>query len=235
MSMDVIDNPYPAPGAMSLMAELPVVASQRPERSDAARNRSSILLAAERLLAAQGPESITMDRVAREAGVGKGTVFRRFGSRPALFHALLDETERQLQEGFIRGPAPLGPGAPPRVRLIAFGRALIALTEQRGSLLLASEPHDRAMRYRSAVHGAYRAHITAQLSELELDDGGYLADVLLAALTPELILHQLDRGMTAAELTAGWERLVTRVLGSGFAGAKPGAGEALDESRQHIL
>jgi AcrR family transcriptional regulator len=229
MSTDVIDNPYPAPGAISLMAELPVVASQRPERSDAARNRSSILLAA------QGPESITMDRVAREAGVGKGTVFRRFGSRPALFHALLDETERQLQEGFIRGPAPLGPGAPPRVRLIAFGRALIALTEQRGSLLLAAEPRDRAMRYRSAVHGAYRAHVVSQLAELDLPHTQYLADVLLAALTPELVLHQLDRGSTLAELTAAWEYLVLRLLGAALAGANGGTAESLHEPRQHVV
>jgi AcrR family transcriptional regulator len=235
MSSDVTDTPFAAPGAMPLMPELPLVAGQRPERSDAARNRSSILLAAERLLAEQGPESITMDRVACEAGVGKGTLFRRFGSRPALFHALLDDTERRLQEGFIRGPAPLGPGAPPRDRLIAFGEALLALTEQRGSLLLAAQPHDRAMRYRSAVHGAYRAHVTAQLSELELADGDYLADVLLAVLAPELVLHQLDRGMTLAELSAAWQRLVTRVLGGAFAGADGGAAEALDEPWQHVL
>jgi AcrR family transcriptional regulator len=235
MSPDVIDSPYPAPGATSLMAELPVVASQRPERSDAARNRSSILRAAERLLAEQGPESITMDRVAREAGVGKGTVFRRFGSRPALFHALLDETERQLQEGFIRGPAPLGPGAPPRVRLMAFGRALIVLTEQRGSLLLAAEPRDRAMRYRSAVHGAYRAHVVSQLSELAPPNAEYLADVLLAALTPELVLHQLDRGSTLAELTAAWEHLVLRLLGGALAGADGGTAESLHEARQHVV
>jgi AcrR family transcriptional regulator len=235
MSSDVTDTQFPAAGSIPLMPELPVAASQRPERSDAARNRSSILLAAERLLAEQGPESITMDRVACEAGVGKGTLFRRFGSRAALFHALLDDTERRLQEAFIRGPAPLGPGAPPRERLIAFGEALLALTEQRGSLLLAAEPHNRAMRYRSAVHGAYRAHITAQLSELEFADGDYLADVLLAALTPELVLHQLERGMTLAALTAAWERLVTRVLGGGLAGAEGRAAEALDQARQHVL
>jgi AcrR family transcriptional regulator len=235
MSSDVTDTQFPAAGSIPLMPELPVAASQRPERSDAARNRSSILLAAERLLAEQGPESITMDRVACEAGVGKGTLFRRFGSRAALFHALLDDTERRLQEGFIRGPAPLGPGAPPRDRLIAFGEALLALTEQRGSLLLAAQPYDRAMRYLSAVHGAYRAHVTAQLSGLELADGDYLADVLLAVLAPELVLHQLDRGMTLAELSAAWERLVTRVLGGAFAGADGGAAEALDEPWQHVL
>jgi AcrR family transcriptional regulator len=234
---DPWDNSSATPGAGRLMpqpAELPLIPSQRLERSDAARNRSSILLAAERLLAERGPESITMDRVAQQAGVGKGTLFRRFGSRAALFHALLDETERRLQEGFIRGPSPLGPGAPPCERLIAFGHALLALTEQRGPLLLAAEPRDRVMRYRSAVHGAYRAHVVSQLSELDLPDAGYLADVLLAALAPELVLHQLDRGMTLDELSAAWERLVSRVLGGALAGGELAA-EALDETRQHVF
>ena len=80
------------------------------------RNREAILCAARRLVAEEGPGSITMDRLAEAAGVGKGTLFRRFGDRASLFHALLDESERRLQEGFIRGPAPLGPGAPPRER-----------------------------------------------------------------------------------------------------------------------
>ena len=118
---------------------------QRPERVDAARNREAILCAARRLVAEQGPASITMDRLAEAAGVGKGTLFRRFGDRASLFHALLDESERRLQEGFIRGPAPLGPGAPPRERLIAFGRALLELTAERGELLLAATP-DTAQR-----------------------------------------------------------------------------------------
>ena len=53
-----------------------------------------------------------MEAVACEAGVGKGTLFRRFGDRASLFHALIDDRERDFQEAFIRGPAPLGPGAP---------------------------------------------------------------------------------------------------------------------------
>ncbi len=141
--------------------ELPIVESQRGERVDAARSRTAILRAAQRLLAEQGADSITMDRLACEAGVGKGTLFRRFGDRASLFHALLDEAERALQEGFIRGPAPLGPGAPPAQRLVAFGHALLTLTDERGELLLAAEPHDRGMRYRSAVLGAYRAHLVS--------------------------------------------------------------------------
>jgi AcrR family transcriptional regulator len=192
--------------------ELPQIAGMRAERIDAARNRAAIIEAAQRMLRDQGAEAITMDRLACEAGVGKGTLFRRFGDRANLFHALLDESERGLQEGFIRGPAPLGPGAPPAERLIAFGHALLSLTQERGDLLLAAQPPDPALRYRSAVHGAYRAHVSYLLRALAAPDSDYLADVLLVALAPELVLDQLERGMTIEDCNRGWERLVRKLL-----------------------
>jgi AcrR family transcriptional regulator len=192
--------------------ELPQIVEARAERIDAARNRAAILEAAQRLLHDQGADAITMDQLACEAGVGKGTLFRRFGDRASLFHALLDESERRLQEGFIRGPAPLGPGAPPAERLIAFGHALISLTRERGDLLLAALPPEPADRYRSAVHTAYWTHVNYLLRELALPNPDYLADVLLAALAPELVLHQVDRGMTIEECNGAWERLVNTLL-----------------------
>jgi len=67
-------------------------------RADAARNREKILAAAAELFERDGVEAVTMDAVARAAGVSKGTVFSRFGSRAGLAMALLDEAERELQE-----------------------------------------------------------------------------------------------------------------------------------------
>jgi AcrR family transcriptional regulator len=201
------DGPVPAP------IELPLAPESRAERVDAARNREAILAAAERLLRCDGTtESITMDRLACEAGVGKGTLFRRFGDRAGLFHALLDDTERRLQEGFIRGPAPLGPGASAIERLIAFGHELLSLTEERGDLLLAAQPQERGSRFRSPVRAAYRAHIGSLLIELDCEGSEYFSDVLLAALEPDLVLHQLVRGITLAELRRSWEELVLRVV-----------------------
>lgn len=191
---------------------LPVIQPQRPERVDAARNREAILCAARRLVAAEGPNSITMDRLAEAAGVGKGTLFRRFGDRASLFHALLDESERRLQEGFIRGPAPLGPGAPPRDRLVAFGQALLELTAERGDLLLAATPSEGALRFSTPVHLAYRRHLIAVLGAAGEPDPAYLADVLLAALAPELVLHQLREGTGLSELQDRWRDLVSRLL-----------------------
>ena len=94
------------------------------ERADAARNRVKVLAAAEELFARHGPDCVSMEAIAAAAGVGKGTLFRRFGDRAGLARALLDDRERRLQDDMIRGEPPLGPGAPPCERLIAFGRLL---------------------------------------------------------------------------------------------------------------
>ena len=82
-----------------------------------------------------------MDQVGCAAKVGKGTLFRHFGDRCGLMRALLDERERSLQEDFIRGPAPLGPGAPARERLVACRNAELAKlrAHKREDVLVATE------------------------------------------------------------------------------------------------
>ncbi len=68
-----------------------------PERSDAARNREALLRAAEELIDHCGIQGVTMDAVAAKAGVGKGTVFRRFYSREGLMGSLLNRSETEWQ------------------------------------------------------------------------------------------------------------------------------------------
>src|SRR5580658_8854925 len=105
------------------------------ERGDAARNRALLLEAARSLVAKRGADAVTMDDVAAAAGVGKGTLFRRFGSRAGLMMVLLDEDERASQQAVLFGPPPLGPDAPPMVRLVAFGRARIRFVHAHHALL----------------------------------------------------------------------------------------------------
>jgi AcrR family transcriptional regulator len=71
-----------------------------------------------------------MDAIAREAGVGRGTLYRRYPDIPSIATALLDEHERSLQEKLLGGEPPLGPGAPPARRLAAFYAAMTDLLEQ---------------------------------------------------------------------------------------------------------
>lgn len=192
--------------------ELPVAGQPR-ERSDAARNRAAILAAAQRLFEREGPGAVSMDRVAREAGVGKGTIYRRFGDRASLALALLDARELVLQEAIIRGPAPLGPGAPAVERLVAFGHAWLDVLSDHGDIVLASEHGPIGTRFRGAVYASHRAHLTVLLREARPNaDAGYLADTLLAALGSELVLFlRSDRGMDLEQIKNGWEQLAIAV------------------------
>src|SRR6201990_3132210 len=64
------------------------------------------------MLAADGADKLTMDGLAERAGLGKGTVFRRFGTRAGIFAALLDDDEQAFQQQVLAGPAAPGPGRP---------------------------------------------------------------------------------------------------------------------------
>ena len=105
---------------------LPMFDQPPRERSDAARNREALLAAAARLVEDHGVDAVTMDSVAAAAGVGKGTVFRRFDSREGLMAALLNRSETEWQGLVIERTAPARPGraghrAAARVRPLADG------------------------------------------------------------------------------------------------------------------
>ena len=63
---------------------------ERPLRRDAARNRERILAAAGEVFATRGLE-VTLDDIAHHAGVGVGTVYRRFHDKEQLIDALFDD------------------------------------------------------------------------------------------------------------------------------------------------
>jgi AcrR family transcriptional regulator len=170
----------------------------RAERADAARNRRHLLATAREMLAEQcGADGLTMDALAERAGLGKGTVFRRFGSRAGIFQALLDDDEQDFQQQVIAGPPPLGPGAPPLDRLIAYGRArtafLIAHREIARAALDGSQPVPAGTETPLS-----RTHIRMLLVQMRLQDVDLdmLAVQLTAALDAPLLLY-----MSSADLT----------------------------------
>jgi AcrR family transcriptional regulator len=198
--------PVVSPTALPLAEETPR------ERSDAARNRMKVLAAAEELFARHGPDCVSMEAIAAAAGVGKGTLFRRFGDRAGLAHALLDERERRLQEQMIRGEPPLGPGAPPRERLIAFGCALLALPDEHRAILVAADVG--GARFRHPAYAFWRTHVAVLLREADPTlDAEVIADFLLAGLRADLIRHlHTERGIQTERLAQAWEALVCRVI-----------------------
>jgi AcrR family transcriptional regulator len=197
---------------MSTRVDLPLLEGDARERADAARNRERILCSAARLFSERGADCVSMDDVAEAAGVGKGTVFRRFGSRAALAQAVLSEQERDFQEEIIRGQPPLGPGTPPRERLVAFGEGVLDQLERHSLLIVAAEVG--GARFLSAPYAFYRLHVMLLLREADPTcDAELLAELLLASLTADLFVYlRHGRSLPLARLKASWRELVERTL-----------------------
>ncbi|OCB37881.1 TetR family transcriptional regulator [Mycobacterium malmoense] len=194
---------------------LPVWAPQavHQERGDAARNRVLLLQAARNLIAERGADAVTMDDVAAAAGVGKGTLFRRFGSRAGLMLVLLDEDERASQQAFLFGPPPLGPDAPPLDRLVAFGRERIRFVHAHHELLSAAN-RDPQNRY-NAPATVLRTHVRVLLQEAHTSGNlDAQTDALLALLDVDYVEHQLhEAGQTTQTLGDAWESLARKLCG----------------------
>jgi AcrR family transcriptional regulator len=179
------------------------------ERADAARNRQRVLTAAEHLFAQPG--SVTMEDIARAAGVGRATLYRRFPDPASIAVALLDEHERRLQESLMAGPPPLGPGAPPAARLSAFYSAMIDLLDRHLHLALHGETGPT--RFTTGAYGFWRAHIRSLLVNASIAKPDALVDVLLAPLAPELYQFQRDRGLSVRQIKAALDLVAQRTLG----------------------
>lgn len=190
---------------------LPMADAAPAERADAARNREAILAAADRVIARAGVVGLTMEDVAQEAGVGKGTVFRRFESRAGLMAAVLDRAESAWQQRVMRGPPPLGPGAPARERLIEFGHSRIRRNVDLAALLRAGA--DRHSGRAVTPLAFVVTHLRYLLGQLGVDgDLDVLAVQLTAATDPNVATHLIELGLTPAGLDAAWDELVARIL-----------------------
>jgi AcrR family transcriptional regulator len=187
------------------------------ERADAARNRLHLLTTAREMLAEQEPDRLTMDGLAERAGLGKGTVFRRFGTRAGIFQALLDDDERTFQQRVLSGPPPLGPGAPPLQRLVAYGRAragfMIGHREIARAALDGSQPVPVGQRTPMS-----QIHIRMLLGQLSLDgvDVDMLTIQFAAALDGPVLLYLSSDELTDAvdeleqRIGQAWQDLVQR-------------------------
>ncbi|WP_242608992.1 TetR/AcrR family transcriptional regulator [Actinomadura formosensis] len=208
--------PEHIPGTEADMRDLPVAGRPPAERADAAHNRRRILRAAAELIAEHGVDALSMDEVARTAGVGVGTVYRRFGDRARLVYAVIDDRERDFQAAFLHGPPPLGPGASPPDRLRAFLHALADRTEAQADLLVTAEADPPGARFRDGSYELYHMHVAMLLGRIRPGaDAAYLADALLAPLAANLFVHQRrTRGMPLDRIKAGLDALADGLLTS---------------------
>lgn len=190
--------------------ELPVAGQAPPERADAARNRRKILDAAAQLVAEHGPDAVSMNAVAHAAGMGVGTVYRRFGTVSRLLYALLDDDEKRFQQAFLSGPPPLGPEAPPEERLRAFLHTQAERLVEHRAVMAAAEAASPGARYDSGAYLTMHTHVTMLVRQTRPQaDAAVLAHLLLAPFAPSLFEHlTVNRGVSTDRIKGAVDALL---------------------------
>jgi AcrR family transcriptional regulator len=196
------------PDRQRLPVSLPLV-EQRRERGDAAANRKRILAAARGLFAERGVDGTSMDAVAVAASVGKGTLFRRFGDRVGLTEALLDDATAELQDAFLSGPPPLGPGAPASMRLEALVDELLRFMDANLDFALAAARATAAGAQVSA-HATFALFVRALVAEIDPSlDEEVVADLLLGATSIGVVYYlRRERGVDLERIQAATKALL---------------------------
>lgn len=151
-------------------------------RADAQRNLERVLDAAAEVFAEEGPDA-SVDEIARRAGVGHGTVFRRFPTKDDLVYAVVERHVAQMRAlaeealesddpgaaffGYIRGVAELAMtssglhkciahcgGKPGAAELEELSRKIVARAQGAGAVRKDVEPGDVQLLVRSALMSA---------------------------------------------------------------------------------
>ncbi len=191
---------------------MPTQPAARPLRRDAARNYERVLCAAREVLDEHGPDA-TMELIAARAGVGVGTVYRRFPTKDAL----IDELVRTILADIIAAARDaLGDADGLRTVLFVLGRSF---TEHRGyaHLLVGRAPTECGAEVLRGLIGALLEDAKAH--------GQVAADITLEDI---MALIWAVRGIvesSAAVTPRAWQRhldLHLRALGGGVGTAASG-------------
>ncbi len=185
----------------------------------------NILETARALIEQFGVEKVSMHQVAQTAGVGQGTLYRRYPSKAALCQTLMDsefsrfigKADAYLQEASAE---------PVKTRLAQLVKMLVQLAgrdvEFLKSMVAASRARDagcglhelRPFIYvRDTIRGLLQE--ASERGELAAVDADFASTVIAATFTPELIVQLREMGYTCEQIA---ERYADSFIQSLFAG-----------------
>jgi AcrR family transcriptional regulator len=169
--------------------------------------RRRILEAAWRTVLRHGLRGMTMEALAREAGIAKGTLYAQFADKDAVIGAIIDDMLIELQTAFGAGMAAPGPVAE-RVGAALAGKYGIIVRALEGSPHadeVFNEHHRFAERFET-LDRRVEAEIAAELAKARAPDAAGLARVVIGAA------NGLARNLSGAEAVDRAIRLVCRRL-----------------------
>ncbi|MBW7453495.1 TetR/AcrR family transcriptional regulator [Paenibacillus sepulcri] len=183
---------------------------ERVERRDARERRQLILQKASELFAEHGVENVSMRQIAREAGVGQGTLYRSYAHKGELCLDLIEEQcirNHEKMAGYLKE----NNNESLRVRLeVILEYHLISLQENSHVLAAIQAPTSEerqnvtfhTLHYElvhSVIHGLFQEYIETG-GEKQLDPV-YMADSIMATLRPDVYLfHRQHRNYSAEEI-----------------------------------
>jgi AcrR family transcriptional regulator len=190
---------------------------RRPEQRQAAKFDQRIRQVARKLFAERGVEGVSMHQIAQQAGVGQGTLYRRYAHKGDLILDLLSESVQRFLQDTQADAQDLDTGSALQ-RLNRVLRRCVTFIEEQGSFLAAirdtSSDERRETRFGSLYYRTLHSTIASLLEEAitqdELSplDTTYTADALLAALDSPLYLFQRhQRGYTPEQILQGLRRI----------------------------
>jgi AcrR family transcriptional regulator len=197
----------------------------RAERRDAAANRELILRTAARLFAERGVAAVCMTDIAEAAGVGKGTLYRRFADKGELCLALMDSQLAEFQNqtlGQMRRSAAEGAGS--LAQLSQFLDTLVFFTEENMPLLLEVQREGLAPARQLGLPHFWQymtisglLQSAARAGEVAADlDVPIVANMLLAPLTAPFFRFQRDvRAFPPERIRDGLRALVAGLASRG--------------------
>ena len=184
-------------------------ATQRPMRADARRNYELLVAQATEAIADRGADDVSLEEIARRAGVGIGTLYRHFPTRQSLLEAVF----RDQVDALARQAEKLGRGSSPGSALEEWLRAMMAFGRTKRSLntaLLATLSKDSAV---YSMCSQLMRNTTTSLVERAQEAGIARRDVLPADVM------RLVHGLIMAENAApGDEGQADRMLSLVVAG-----------------
>jgi len=191
--------------------------SQRPLRVDAARNAELLVRAAWRAFTELGPE-VPLDEIARRAGVGVATLYRRFPSKDDLLLAIMEwRYAEYIQPAVARALVDPDPW-----------RAVVTALE--AAMTIASEAHSvvRAVRDPGSLLTGLKDRFLADFGTIvrRAQDAGAVRDDLRYSDLPMLVYMLISAMRVSADPAEGWRRC----LGLLLPGLRPDSGIPLPDS-----
>jgi AcrR family transcriptional regulator len=184
----------------------------RNERRDAAEHRRLILTTARHLFDQHGVDNVSMHQIAKSAGIGQGTLYRRYCHKPELCFDLMKESFSLFKEE-VDTYIEEAKEQPVRVRLEALIHKVFSFLEdnlkwlgviQRQTLTCSK---GQAISFQSPPYLFIHTNIRQLLEEgMEQGvccriDANYSAHAILNSISPDLLLHlQLEKGYTIQQL-----------------------------------